>query len=260
MKTITAPLKYKTVGREVSVFLAGGIVGCQDWQTDVIKSITCKSFGTNLVIYNPRRPSFPIDDQNAAEEQIAWEFEALNNADIFSMYFDGGESDQPICMYELGRNIARICTLHPGDFEKRIVVTCSPDYKRKKDVEVQVALATSGKVKVDILDDRMVADAYDLHANKILDAYEYLASRIGKMDYNSAEYATALVYESLFDEARNMAMTLQDIDSELRDAAQCEGDYPGGYPSENLLPQLCKIMYADPGYWQAEKYKRKRAN
>lgn len=260
MKTITAPLKYKTTDREVSVFLAGGIVGCQDWQTDVIKSITCKSFGTNLVIYNPRRPSFPIDDPNAAEEQIAWEFEALNNADIFSMYFDGGESDQPICMYELGRNITRICTLHPGDFEKRIVITCSPDYKRKKDVEVQVALATSGKVKVDILDDRMVADAYDLHAKKILDAYEYLVSRIGKMDYNSAEYTTALVYESLFDEARNMAMTLQDIDSELRAAAQCEGDYPGGYPSENLLPQLCKIMYADPGYWQAEKYKRKRAN
>lgn len=260
MKTITAPQKYKTTDREISVFLAGGIVGCRDWQKDVIKCITFKSFGTNLVVYNPRRPSFPISDPNAAEEQIAWEFEALNNADIFSMYFDGGESDQPICMYELGRNIARIREMHPGDFEKRIVVTCSPNYKRKKDVEVQVALATDKKVKVDTFDDRVVADAFDLHATKILDAYEYLAGRIGKMDYNSATYATDLAYESLFDEARNMAMTLQDIDSELRTAAQCEGDYPGGYPSDKLLPQLCKIMYADPGYWQAEKYKRKRAN
>ena len=65
-----------------------------------------------------------------------------------------------------------------------------------------------------------------------------------------------LVYQSLFDEALNMAYTLQEIDQELRHAAQCEGDYPGGYPSEKLLPQLCKIMYADPGYWQADKYAR----
>ena len=65
-----------------------------------------------------------------------------------------------------------------------------------------------------------------------------------------------LVYQSLFDEALNMAYTLQEIDQELHLAAQCEGDYPGGYPPEKLLPQLCKIMYADPGYWQAEKYAR----
>ena len=55
-------------------------------------------------------------------------------------------------------------------------------------------------------------------------------------------------------------MTLYDIDSELRTAAQYEGNHPGGYPSEKFLPQLCKFMYADPGYWQAEKHKRKRVN
>lgn len=70
------------------------------------------------------------------------------------------------------------------------------------------------------------------------------------------DYIPNLCYQSLFDEALNMAYTLQAIDAELRTAAQCEGDYPGGYPAEKLLPQLCKIMYADPGYWQAEKYAR----
>lgn len=57
-----------------------------------------------------------------------------------------------------------------------------------------------------------------------------------------------LHYESLRDKALDMAWTLRKIDLELHDAAQCEGDYPGGYPSEKLLPELCKIMYASQGY------------
>lgn len=83
------------------------------------------------------------------------------------------------------------------------------------------------------------------------------------MKKNKAEQddvVSNLCYQSLFDEALNMAYTLQDIDAELRLAAQCEGDYPGGYPPEKLLPQLCKIMYADPGYWQHEKYKRRKSS
>lgn len=58
----------------------------------------------------------------------------------------------------------------------------------------------------------------------------------------------SLHYESLRDKALDMAYTLRKIDRELSDAAQCEGDYPGGYPSEKLLPQLCKIMYASQQY------------
>lgn len=57
-----------------------------------------------------------------------------------------------------------------------------------------------------------------------------------------------LEYESLRDKAMDMAWVLRRIDRELHDAAQCEGDYPGGYPSERLLPNLCKIMYSSHGY------------
>lgn len=57
-----------------------------------------------------------------------------------------------------------------------------------------------------------------------------------------------LNYESLRDKALDMAWTLRKIDRELHNAAQCEGDYPGGYPSKELLPNLCKIMYASQGY------------
>ena len=58
-----------------------------------------------------------------------------------------------------------------------------------------------------------------------------------------------LRYESLRDKALDMAQTLRKIDRELSNAAQCEGDYPGGYPSEKLLPELCKIMYASQRYY-----------
>ena len=58
----------------------------------------------------------------------------------------------------------------------------------------------------------------------------------------------ALRYESLRDKALDMAWTLRKIDEELKMAAQCEGDYPGGYPPSQLLPNLCKIMYASQKY------------
>ena len=62
----------------------------------------------------------------------------------------------------------------------------------------------------------------------------------------------SLHYESMRDKALAMAYTLRRIDRELRHAAQCEGDYPGGYKPEDLLPNLCKIMYASEGYHEED--------
>jgi hypothetical protein len=73
-----------------------------------------------------------------------------------------------------------------------------------------------------------------------------------------------LRYEGMRDKALSMAYTLRKIDQELHLAAACEGDYPGGYKSENLLPNLCKIMYASEGYHQEDEMltdaERKRRN
>ena len=71
---------------------------------------------------------------------------------------------------------------------------------------------------------------------------------------DSDEFVPNICYQHLFDEAMSMAHTLQKIDQELHDAAACEGDYPGSYSSSRLLPNLCKIMYADEGYWKQDKY------
>lgn len=62
----------------------------------------------------------------------------------------------------------------------------------------------------------------------------------------------SLHYESMRDKALAMAYTLRQIDRELRLAGQCEGDYPDAYKSEDLLPNLCKIMYAADGYHEED--------
>ena len=129
-----------------SVFLAGGITNCKNWQKEVIKELNDIE---KLTIYNPRRTNFDLSNKYINHEQMEWEFERLEKMDIFSMYFCGGTSIQPICMYELGRNIVRMQNRFPSDWEKRIVISCEVDYIRKHDVIVQTLLATQNKVFVE---------------------------------------------------------------------------------------------------------------
>ena len=100
MRVITAPEQYERCAGDVTCFLAGGITKCHPWQDKVIEALK-KVNPEHLVVFNPRRENFPIDDPSAAEEQIKWEFEHLEKVQIFSMYFCQSPSDQPICMYEL---------------------------------------------------------------------------------------------------------------------------------------------------------------
>jgi hypothetical protein len=121
------------------IFLAGGITNCSEWQDEVIKQL--ELINTNFIVCNPRRKNFPIDDSNAAQEQIEWEFNALEKCSIFTMYFDDSISDQPICFYELGRNIERMKQKFPADYKDRIIITCNPNFKRQQDVIIQTHLA-----------------------------------------------------------------------------------------------------------------------
>lgn len=151
MKIITAPEIYKN-DSNIACFLAGGITNCPNWQDEVIKNIKEYSSSENidlkyLDIYNPRRANFPIDNPNAAQEQIEWEFKYLEKCDIFSMYFCNAPSDQPICMYELGRNISEIKNEYMGTWGHRIIVSVEKGYKREQDVLIQTRLATNNIIK-----------------------------------------------------------------------------------------------------------------
>ncbi len=160
MRVITAPEPLDIKNDEIAVFLAGGITDCPDWQKKVIDLLSAHVDCTKLVVLNPRRENFPIDDPNAAEEQITWEFNALEQMDIFSMYFCSGNSDQPICMYEFGRNIVRMQMCFPADWEDRIVIASEPYYRRVQDVIIQTALATGNKIDVRDIDDECAFRGY----------------------------------------------------------------------------------------------------
>ena len=107
MKVITAPEYYVPKKTEITVFLAGGITNCEDWQQEVIDYLQNlpENQTEKLVIYNPRRSEWPDNgDVEEIRRQINWEADYIRHADIFSMYFvNTKKSDQPICFYELGK-------------------------------------------------------------------------------------------------------------------------------------------------------------
>lgn len=115
--------------KNLKLFLAGGITNCPDWQKIVIEELKDVPY---LTIYNPRRANFPIDDPDAAKEQITWEYKHLSDSDIILFWFSRG-SLNPIVLYELGKY---------GTSSKRpIVIGLDPKYERKQDVEIQTKLA-----------------------------------------------------------------------------------------------------------------------
>jgi len=144
MKVITAVDEDYSVRTENStkIFLAGGITNCPDWQSETIGAMEIYSFPKtqgifsfikqNITIYNPRRKNFPIDDPNAAEVQIVWEYKHLQGADLVVFWFSRG-SLNPIVLYELGR--------WGNSSDKPIIIGVDEEYERKKDVIMQTGLA-----------------------------------------------------------------------------------------------------------------------
>jgi len=140
-----------------SLFMAGGITGCPDWQQEFRSLLHAQGECKNLTLLNPRRENFPIDDPNAADEQIKWEFDAMVLSDAISFWFCE-DTIQPIVLFELGR-WSTPC--HPILFAdppthqhipgepsvvkiknqpKRIFVGVDRNYARRQDVEVQLGL------------------------------------------------------------------------------------------------------------------------
>ena len=164
MKIIEAPNLYIPAADEVSVFLAGGISNCPDWQSEVIallENFDSTNRDSKLVVYNPRRANFDVNDKSASVNQITWEFMYLERCDIFSMLFVKSESPQPICFYELGRNLQRHMS----------VVSVETGFSRGFDVFAQIDLATRGELKVGLVYD----GNYRIHAEKIYQAYRTIA-------------------------------------------------------------------------------------
>lgn len=164
MKVITAIEEYKIKPNDVTCFLAGGITNCDNWQQEVIKELSQFEHTDNLVIFNPRRENFPIHDKSASKKQIEWEFKHLQICDIFSMYFCNSESVQPICFYELGRNLALM---------KCSVISVEEGFSRTNDVVIQTQLARNLPVYLDATPKSHAKYIYDLYREEILNGKIY---------------------------------------------------------------------------------------
>jgi hypothetical protein len=136
-RVIECPTRYEGAGP--SLFLAGGITGCPDWQREMIAHLAKSRFD----LLNPRRAAFPIADPSAADEQIRWEHEHLRRADAILFWF-AAEQLQPIALYELG---AWSMTKKP------LFVGADPGYARRRDVEIQTGLVRPDVVVVSSLDE-----------------------------------------------------------------------------------------------------------
>jgi hypothetical protein len=124
MKYIECPERYK--GNKTSLFLAGGISGCLDWQSHLVNLLKDE----DLVLLNPRRKFFETENPQIEEEQIPWEFYHLKKASAISFWFTK-ETVCPITLYELGKQSV---------IKKPVFVGVHPNYSRKRDVEIQIRL------------------------------------------------------------------------------------------------------------------------
>lgn len=129
---VECPDHHTPAPGERSVFLAGGITGTVDWQ----RTATAAFADTKVVVYNPRRKQFPIDDPSASSEQITWEHHYLHTVDLTVFWFpasDAAVTTQPIAMFELGAAIT-----HPA---RQLVVGADPRYPRVLDIHHQLRLS-----------------------------------------------------------------------------------------------------------------------
>jgi hypothetical protein len=111
-----------------SVFLAGSIEmgAAEDWQQSLGDWLLTKNYN----VFNPRRKDWDSSWIQTYEnpnfsQQVKWELNALEKADIIIMYLDPG-TKSPISLLELG--------LHANS--KKLWVVCPDGFYRKGNVEV----------------------------------------------------------------------------------------------------------------------------
>jgi len=130
---VEAPTPYQPApGDGPSLFLAGGITACPDWQSDARALLT----DAPIVVLNPRRRHYNPAHGDTPDQQVAWEYHHLHLADLTLFWFprcDPRLTVQPITLLELGT--ARAETHLQG---RRITVGADPSYPRRHDLQLQL--------------------------------------------------------------------------------------------------------------------------
>jgi len=130
-RVITAPEPLPASFEQPAIFLAGSIDNgtAEHWQNQFIAACDNEL----IVFLNPRRQTWPTAAEQRADnavfrEQVAWELQALERANIVAMYF-APESKAPISLLELG------LWARSG----KLIIACPDGYWRKGNVEMVCA-------------------------------------------------------------------------------------------------------------------------
>lgn len=132
MKEIKAPNAFSSHWKETPrpkyLFLAGSIeMGkAEKWQDKVVRLLK----DTDWTILNPRRDDWDSSwvqskDNSQFRQQVEWELDAQEMADMILMYFDPA-TKSPITLLELGL-FAR---------SSRLIVVCPKGFYRKGNVDI----------------------------------------------------------------------------------------------------------------------------
>ena len=163
MRVVTYPEKYDRKEGDITVFLAGGISDCPNWQVDVInylKTHTERRYLDNLVILNPRGDESQI---LSFDEKQIWDFDNLNEADIVSFYFCK-DVTQSTSMYELGRHLA----LYECGYHDKIVISIENGFKKSNVLNDQCQLLGIYPIFMGNINEYR---RYATHAEAIMAAY-----------------------------------------------------------------------------------------
>lgn len=145
IRVITAPQEFVSFpAPERMTFMAGGIGGTEDWQSEYIFKLKNRYISSvKRVLINPRRDEFDVENKKMTEDQIAWEYKYLRKCNEIVFWFPP-ETLCPITLFELGSALERL---------NKIAVGCHPEYKRKDDLMCQLRLIRPDLTLVHTLDD-----------------------------------------------------------------------------------------------------------
>jgi len=130
MIEVKAPDDYSSVRGKKAVFLAGSIeMGkAEDWQQRIAAALQ----HVDVLALNPRRAQWDAGwaqsiDNPPFRQQVEWELNALDAADLIIMYF-APETKSPITLLELG--------IHAATSPEKLIVCCPEGFWRKGNVDI----------------------------------------------------------------------------------------------------------------------------
>ena len=130
MIEIKAPDDYSAVKGKKTIFVAGTIeMGkAENWQERVASALR----HVDVLLLNPRRANWNAAweqsyDNPDFKQQVDWELDALDAADLIIMYF-APETRSPITLLELG--------LYAAKSPQKLLVCCPEGFWRRGNVDI----------------------------------------------------------------------------------------------------------------------------